>query len=235
MRLRVTAMTVAVALAASAWAGTVVFRNGSKLEVKEARLEAGMVIVTLPSGAMQAYAASDVDLAASGLEPKPAVEPPKARRTGPRSIAQFARAGAGTARVTLTDADVEHVESASEGEAPEGAATAKGKVPSTLEVAVQGYSRKGDQLTVRGTVANRAGFPVSAVRLEAVATGPEGKVVGRAEKEVGGQIPAGGAAGFSITMTLAGEKVAGVTVRVAGALAAARVTPPRRPAAEGGS
>ena len=227
MRRSVMTMGLVMAVAVAGWAGTVVFKNGSKLEVKEARLASGMVLVTLPDGSMRAYAAGDVDLEASGLE-TPRETPPEApRRAGPRSLAEFAGQNRGAARVTLTDADVEHVESPSEDET--AASPSGGKVPSTLEVAVQGYSRRGDQLTVRGRVVNRAEFPVSAVRLEAVATGPDGKVVGRAEKEIGGQIPPGGAAGFAITMTLGSETVAGVTVRVSGALAAAKVAPPRTP------
>ncbi len=232
----VTAMAVVLmcgVLAVSAAPGELVLKGGQTVEVSSARIAGGMVYVTLPGGEMRAYALGDVDLEASGLASKgkdEAAAPPKAK---PLALADLARKDRKATRVTITDADVEHVQPAApgeeEGEAAGGkqaaAAAAKGK----LVVAVNSYRRKGNRLTVQGTVTNQGSFPVTGVVLEAEATDSKGKVVGSASRNIGGTIDPNGSAGFSITVDVTSDDVQGAVVHVVGAMAAASVERPTQP------
>lgn len=242
----VTAMAVAImcgVLAVSAAPGTLVLKGGQAVEVTSARITAGMVYVTLPSGEMRAYAVGDVDLEASGLASKAkdeAAAPPKAK---PKALADLARKDRKATRVTITDADVDHVRPAVPGEGegeesggkPAASAAAKGK----LVVGVNQYRRKGNRLSVQGTVTNQGSFPVTGVVLQAEAKDSQGKVVGSAQKDLGGTIQPNGTAGFSITVDLTSDDVRGAEVHVVGAMAAAAVerpegAAPAGEAAEGG-
>ncbi len=235
----VTVVAVAMmcgALVVSATPGKLVLKGGQAVEVASARIAGGMVYVTLPGGEMRAYALGDVDLEASGLAPKAKEEAGAPANPRPKALAELARKDRKATRVTITDADVEHVRPAvpgeEEGEASgdKAAASAKGK----LVVDVKDYRRKGNKVSLQGTVTNQGSFPVSGVVLRAEAKDSKGKVVGSAEKNLGGTIEPNGSAGFSITVAVTTDDVRGAEVHVVGATTAASVERPEGAAPAGG-
>ena len=197
---------------------TLVLKDGQTIEVQNARLAGGMVYVTLPNGAMRGYAIADVDMEASGLVPKKAEQAPAAPAEPPTLVA-LAKKDRGKPRVTITDADVAHVDRSAEDLTPEQEAAAEKKAKGTLTVAVNGYERKGQELTVKGQIANQGKVPISGIRLEAQVKDGTGKVVRRAQKAIEGAVEGGKAKNFTMTFTLPEGDVAGVDVRVVGAVA----------------
>ncbi len=212
----------------------VVLNGGRTIEVKSARVAGGMVYVTLPSGEMRAYARSDVDLEASGLLARKQGPEGLEQKKGPKGLVDLAAAQKQQSRVSITDADVEHVKTGRAGD-EEAGDTKTGEQPTTgkLVVAVQRFDKRGNQVGVRGTVTNQGPFPVSAVMLEGVAKNGAGKVVGTAQRAVDGTIAPNGSAPFSIIIPIQGDDVQGASVHVTGAMAAAALTRPSEPAAEG--
>ncbi len=208
----------------------VVLKGGQTLEVQSARVAGGMVYVTFPSGEMRAYAKSDVDLEASGLAPRKEGPEGLDKKKGPKGLADFATARKKESRVSITDADVEHVrvglgEEEESGDKKAAGESATGK----LVVAVQRFNKRGNQVSVQGAVTNQGPFPVTGVMLEGVAKNGAGKAVGTAQKAVGGTIAPNGSAGFSIIIPVQSDDVQGASVHVTGAMAAAAVTRPPEP------
>ena len=208
---------------------TLVLQGGQTLEVRDARLAGGMVYVTLPTGEMRAYAVSDVDLEASGLAPK-APQGDAHEAAAPPSLVDLAKKDRGATRVTITDADVAHVQRLEPGAGAEGKPKTTEMAGSTLSVAVSGYERKGRELTVKGRVANQGKLPVSGIRLEAQVKNGAGKVVGRAQKAIDGTLEGGKTKEFAMTFQLPEGEIAGVDVRIVGAVAPVEM---KRPAPQG--
>ncbi len=208
---------------------TVVLKGGQTLEVREARTMGGMVYVTMPSGEMRAYALSDVDLEASGLAPKKKEEDAGTTPAASSSLVALARKDRGTPRVVITDADVAHVERPAAGAEGDVQQVSGKEASSTLSVSVSGYDRKGQTLTIKGQVANQGKVPISGVRVEAVVKNGSGKTVARAQKVIDGTVDGGRTKAFTMEVQLPEGDIAGVNLRIIGAVAPVEV---KRPAKE---
>jgi hypothetical protein len=198
-----------------------VLSNGTRLAVGAAELRGTQVIVTFPNGSLMSYAADDVDLEASGLV---TTDEAAAEEAGPPPVARpaslhDAKADEGEAKLKITDLDVDHIDP----EGPVDDEEIDAEVRGIAEVENSGplqatgarYWLVGDKLNVSGAVKNTGSEMVSAIRVRAVAMGPNRKEVGSGSSEVRGPLNPGMSARFRITFDVKGEP-SGVRVRLGG-------------------
>jgi len=200
-----------------------VLDGGDVLEVAAARVEGGLVYVTLLDGVMHAYLTEDVDLAASGLAAAVGKAPPPPPVAPPSLAAAPGRPEGVTSRFTLTDADVAHVQrSQAEPQSGAGDATTGGvdETPSSAALSVTGLRRevRGDVLTLSGAVQNQGAKPVSSVNLVALAVDEQGNVQGSGSTTVGRTLTPQASVGFSMSFKVKGP-VANVKVRASATVA----------------
>lgn len=179
MRRAFLAVVLAV-LATSSFAAVVVLKGGKKLEVAAYEQKGNYLVVTLPDGKRASYPLAAVDLqatAAANAQPATAQAPTKPEP--PRSPFAAAVARPGTPAVQVTDADVQKVAPAGEGEASAGGQQAE--APAREEgVVVLGWSGRelGEgKWEILANLVNQGKVPVQNVAV-AVRGMAEGKVLG---------------------------------------------------------
>lgn len=210
---------------------TVVLDGGATIEVAGATVSGGYLLVTFPDGHTQAFLLEDVDLEASGLTARPA---DRAAPTGPTSIADARSSVPASARITLTDADVDHVRAARRSEPGEEEPEQAGDEPRPAALLVSDLAQQmsGGMMTLTGRVRNSGGQPVTAVTLQAQAVDDQGAVAGSGATSIPDEIAPGGAVSFTIEFPVRG-RVTDVKVSARAAIAAFDFEPVAEPESGG--
>lgn len=183
-------IVLAVTTATAAGAATVVLKGGNRLEVDRYVQKGNYIIVQYADGRLTSYPLAAVDLDATRTANEVAVPTPaEAVPEGPHSPFFGAQAAAGTAAVTVTDADVTHVE---EPEAEGEGETAK---PSGQAVVLLGYDRQEVEpgvWEITATIANSSEYPVRAVNANVTLLDAQSKALGASSAAYEGELQPGG-------------------------------------------
>jgi len=187
--------------------------------------------VTFQDGHSQAFLLEDVDLEASGLAPVTSERP---GNPGPTSIADARGSADSSSRVTLTDADVNHVRPALRTAPPEdeGDPADEGPQPAALLVSDLSQQIAGGVLTLSGRVRNSGGQPVTSVALQAQAVDGQGNVAGSGSTVIPDDIGPGQVVSFTIDFPVSG-RVTDVKVSARAAMVDFNFEPVTRQEAEG--
>jgi len=234
---RVVVGLLAVLVAVSASAVTLVLKGGKRLEVAGYAKKGNAVVVQHPDGRFESYPLVAVDQAATdaanAVVTPPAVGP--AAPEGPHSPFFGAQAGGGKAAAVLTDADVQHIAPAGEeGLTPEESAAGQG------QVVLLGYEKREAEpglWEVTATVANQGTGTATNVTANisfidaagvAVARG-SGKLEGVLEASQTGAITARIAANAEPAKVVFGMQWQGVQTASPGGAPAPPQGPPAQP------
>lgn len=194
---------LAAATATAAGAATVVLKGGNRLEVDRYLQKGNYIIVQYADGKVTSYPLAAVDLdatrAANQEMAEPAMEP--AEPEGPHSPFFGAQAVSGAAVVTVTDADVAHVEPpAEEGE---GEPTTSASSVVTL----LGYDRNEVEpglWEITATVGNSGDNPVRNINANVTLLDAQNKALGASSASYDGELQPGGQ-GAVVTRIASGE------------------------------
>lgn len=214
--MRATAVLAVVVLTvAPAFALEVILQDGAVIVAESYEVVGGYVTIQLPGGGQLAYATEDVDLEATragqGISDEPAAEPQRPGK--PASLADAAAAmreqsvGAEGSVLSITDADVAHVDPAAPGaSADEGEAEDTAPPP--------GSETGGDVRAVRlnlkevrqgeyrftGGVLNAYDFPVRNVYLQVSLSTVGGEDLGQRRIQVADVLEPGASEAFDVAV-----------------------------------
>jgi hypothetical protein len=157
--------------AANSYAAVVVFQGGRQVQVARYTMDGSYVVLEYQNGRKEMYPVSAIDLKATQAAAAAPTAPPTAA-AGPHSPFLGARSETGKGGVSITDADVKHIErptpagaageKEAEKEGSEEAETASG----SGQVVLVGYERRrlGEtEWEIKATVTNRGTVPVTGV------------------------------------------------------------------------
>jgi hypothetical protein len=195
-------------VAAEAGAATVVLTGGKRLDVSSYTVGGSYVTVRLPNGRLESYPLSVVDLQAtrdaSGAKAAPAAETP----SGPHSPFFDAKSSAGKGGVVVTDADVQHIEAAPEGEKAEDEKPDDASQEPGSQVTLVSYTNKkvaDGQWDITATVANQGKASVSGVTALMRVLDQQGKPVATGSGSLAGKLDPGKQANITARVALEGE------------------------------
>ncbi len=200
-------LLAALLVTAEAGAATVVLTGGKRLEVASYTVAGSYVVVQYANGRRESYPLSVVDIqatrAAAGA--KPAAAP--AQEEGPHSPFLGARSSSGKGGVLVTDADVQHIETATEGEGA-GDKKEEGQEETGTQVALVGYEKKqvaDGEWDIIATVANQGKTTVNGVTAVMRVLDDSGKPVATSTGSFSGKLDPGKQATITAHVSLRGE------------------------------
>jgi hypothetical protein len=201
---RKTALLVIVfVIAAGAQAATVVLKGGKQVHVEKYLQRGNYMILQYPDGHFESYPLAAVDLQATrtaNLQPGPAPEP--VAPSGPHSPFYRAQSQPGGAAVTITDADVGHLEPVDESGEIEKEEPKKGTV------VLLGYDKKqieDNVWEITATVVNKGDNPVTNLTASMVLSAKDGETLGTGQGTAAGDVPPGGQTTITARIPAGGE------------------------------
>ncbi|MGD1146420.1 MAG: FxLYD domain-containing protein [Thermoanaerobaculaceae bacterium] len=203
---RLVMLLAALVVAAEAHAVTVVLAGGKRLEVASYTVNASYVTVQYANGKREAYPVTAVDLqatkAASGEK---APQPKPTPDSSPHSPFLGAKSSGKSGALVVTDADVQHIEAADEGDEAEK----KDEQPDLGgQVVLVSYDKKmtaKGQWTITATVANQGKTTVQSVSAVVRILDQAGKPIAGGAGTLAGKLEPGKQGTISAAVTMEGE------------------------------
>jgi hypothetical protein len=196
-------LLVALVIAAGAQAATVVLKGGRQVHVDAYLQRGNYVILQYADGRVESYPLAAVDLQATRVANGVAETAPKtAAPSGPHSPFYQAQAKAGAAAVTITDADVGHLEPVDD------SGEVEKEEPSKGTVVLLGYDKKqieDNVWEITATVVNRGAHPVTNLSASMVLSAKDGQTLGTGQGTASGDVPPGGQTTITARIPADGE------------------------------
>lgn len=196
-----------IGIAGAADEPTLVFSDGSTIQVESATIVRGSVVVELADGRKQQFDIRDIDLEASGLvqSASQSTSAPPAK-TAPKLV--MPGDAAEPTGLTITDRDVGHVRpssgaSPSWDEETEDENVGSGVIP--LRLSGVRRSEHDGGVTVTGTVTNDGIFDLEQTTVTGFAVDVDGKNLGQGSVGLASVLSQGASRGFSLMIPVTGE------------------------------
>jgi hypothetical protein len=200
-------LVAALLVAAEAGAATVVLSGGKRLEVAAYTIGGSYVVVQYANGRRESYPLSVVDLPATREASGAKATPTAAEPETPHSPFFGAKSSGAAGGVVVTDADVQHIEKATEGEGAEGAKE-PGADETGSQVTLVSYEKKkvGEgEWDIIATVANQGKTAVNGVSAVMRVLDDQGKPVATGSGSFTGKLDPGKQGNITARVSLQGE------------------------------
>jgi hypothetical protein len=205
---RLAILVAALVVAGAASAATVVLTGGKRLDVTSYTVGGSYVVVHYANGRVESYPLSVVDLAATHAAAGTSKAAPTGEQGGePHSPFFGAKSSAGKSGVVVTDADVKHIDTDTEGEAQEEKKD-EGTQETGTQVTLVSYAKKkvaDGQWDITATVANVGSTAVNGVNAVMRVLDDQGKPVATGSGSFPGRLEPGKQATITAHVAVQGE------------------------------
>jgi hypothetical protein len=206
---RLAILVAALVVAGAASAATVVLTGGKRLEVSSYTVGGSYVVVHYANGRVESYPLWVVNLAATRAATGTTKAAPTGEQAGePHSPFFAAKSSTGKSGVVVTDADVKHVDTGGEGEAPEEEKKEEGAQETGTQVTLVSYAKKqvaDGQWDITATVANVGNTAVNGVNAVMRVLDDKGQPVATGSGSFPGRLEPGKQATITAHVAVQGE------------------------------